>query len=160
MAHEPAAVGLIKMYIEDVRDVLHDVPAAALNWKGGDKDGWSLAHVLTHLYRSDELMWLRFERLLNEDLPAVIPFGGDETLRDGLINDPQKAWEKERLDLVNWLEGLPVEAWDRAGMHPLRGRITIRSEVAEMVGHDVEHLGQMRVIRDAWDRQVTSAGRA
>src|SRR5213592_4864776 len=117
MSDKPAAVDLLKMYIEDVREVLHDVPAAALTWTGGDKDGWSLVHVLTHLYRSDALMWQRFERLLNEDLPAVTPYGGDDTMKEGLINDPQKAWEKERLDLVNWLKDLPGEAWDRAGMH-------------------------------------------
>ena len=39
--------------------------------------------------------------------------------------------------------------WDRAGIHPYRGRMTIRQLTREMYQHDLEHLWQTRRMIDA-----------
>jgi hypothetical protein len=45
---------------------------------------------------------------------------------------------------LKFLRGLRREHWDRGGVHPTRGRMTITDFVGLMAWHDDNHLDQLR----------------
>ncbi len=49
--------------------------------------------------------------------------------------------------LAYLLEGLADAQWERAGTHPERGVITVRSRTERQVAHAKAHLAQIRAIR-------------
>lgn len=45
---------------------------------------------------------------------------------------------------VAMFKALPVDAWERAGMHEERGRLTLRQVVESIAAHDENHLAQIK----------------
>jgi hypothetical protein len=46
--------------------------------------------------------------------------------------------------VLELLRGLKPEQWDRGGIHPSRGRLSIKDFVAIMAAHDENHFEQLR----------------
>ena len=66
--------------------------------------------------------------------------------RQYLRNDATEAlaaFRRRREEVLALLEGLSPDQWRRAGVHPTRGRLTIRDFVAALAGHDDNHIGQL-----------------
>ena len=62
-------------------------------------------------------------------------------------NDPREAlaaFARRRGDVLTLLRSLSAEDWQRVGVHPARGRLTLRDWVASLAGHDDNHLDQLR----------------
>jgi hypothetical protein len=62
-------------------------------------------------------------------------------------NDAQEAlatFKQRRIESLAFLHGLKPEQWERAGIHPVRGRMTVKDFVGLMAWHDDNHLDQLK----------------
>ena len=54
-----------------------------------------------------------------------------------------REFRRRREELVNLLRALPATAWQRTGMHPKRGEMTIEQVAEFIAGHDDHHIAQV-----------------
>lgn len=113
---------------------------------------WSIQEIVVHLMDSDVIGSYRMKRIAAMDEPRLDAY--DETLFARRLGydavDATLAAEVFRLNraaTAAMLRSLPAEAFERAGMHEERGRITLRELVgihADHLEHHLRHLRQKR----------------
>jgi hypothetical protein len=57
-----------------------------------------------------------------------------------------KEHRRRREDLLALLRALPHPVWQRTGLHPKRGELTIEALAAVIADHDDSHLGQIAAL--------------
>jgi hypothetical protein len=116
-------------------------------------DDWSILEVCCHMRDAADFEGQRIRRLVEEDGPTLEPYDQEELARerDYQGDDPRRVGTALRAfwgGLAYQLEGLSDEEWERAGTHPERGRVTVRSRAEAEVEHGRVHLEQIRAIRE------------
>jgi hypothetical protein len=86
--------------------------------------------------------------MLEVDEPAYSGGEPDRWAEDRqyLRNDAGEAlaaFRRRRAESLAFLRHLRPADWDRRGVHPTRGRLTMRDFVGLMAGHDDDHLDQL-----------------
>jgi len=106
---------------------------------------WSILEVVVHLADSDAISIDRMKRILTEDNPQLLY--ADETAyvdrlftHDQDLEDALTLMEAGRRQWARVLRKLPDAAFERAGTHNRRGRVTLGEMVASYVGHIDDHL--------------------
>lgn len=121
----------------------------------GFDDCWCLLSIAVHmrdteggLARQLELMTSRREpEIPHVDLDSV-PLDSDWHGADAEDVLDDFAYHRRRSSYLLW-DLLPSD-WERAGVHPFRGRLTVLDVARDMYQHDLEHLWQARRILDAF----------
>ena len=112
-------------------------------------DGWTLLAIPYHLRETERGLLKQFEiitRHRSPQIPSVdlddIPI--DEDYRDEDVNDLLEEFHdlRRRSSYLLW-DLLPSE-WEKAGIHPYRGPLTLLEIVREAYQHDLEHLWQVK----------------
>lgn len=116
---------------------------------------WSAAEVVLHLGEGDRDTFVpRLRRMLAEDAPvfdAARPArAADLTLDLTVLRD---VFAQARGQAVGILERLPPDDWQRPGVSPSRGRLTVEHYATTMAAHDLEHLRQLNQVRRALGRR-------
>ncbi|MGH2485730.1 MAG: DinB family protein [Ktedonobacterales bacterium] len=110
-------------------------------------DTWTPSEIVGHLCDAARYWGARIRRVAREDDPALESF--DENLLVRLA--AHSYWPLDTLlrefrllsdDNVALLRGLPPAAWERAGVHETRGRLTLREVVTIEAAHEQAHVGQ------------------
>jgi len=108
---------------------------------------WAIVDVVRHLVEGDrDTLLPRLRRMLTESRPVFPP-------RPRLENDGADlatlldVFERARADVVRILGGLDGAAWEREGVSPSRGPLTVEAYAASTVAHDTEHLQQIQDVR-------------
>jgi hypothetical protein len=123
-----------------------------LRWRPLD-DEWCLKEVAAHMRDAEQLYQKQIELISNlrdPQLPYeaidVLPFEHDYRNEDAdqLLTE----WAYARDESVWLLRMLDDDGWERCGVHPYRGRISLYDLVREMHEHDLEHLYQARKLRE------------
>jgi hypothetical protein len=106
---------------------------------------WSIQELVIHLADSDAISIDRMKRILIEDNPPLLY--ADETAYvsrlhtdDQSLDDAVLLFEVGRRQWARVLRKLPDEAFDRAGTHNRKGRVTLGGMVASYVEHLDYHL--------------------
>ena len=126
---------------------------------------WAAVDIICHLRDTEELFMLRLEMIAAMDEPVLAAAGmGARALRLGpdgqpdapnrwaedrqyLRNDAVEAlgtFRRRRQETLAHLWALSPEQWQRGGLHPRRGRMTVGDFATEMAWHDDNHLDQLR----------------
>jgi hypothetical protein len=133
-----------------------------------DATAWCALEVLCHLRDVEELFLVRFMTMLAMDEPKILAFGAaPRDLApwgiDGAIghpldpdrwaverqyrrNDPGEAldaFDRRRQEVLALLRGLSTSQWRRGGVHPSRGRLSVRDFAAALADHDDNHARQL-----------------
>ncbi len=116
-------------------------------------DEWSALEVCCHLRDYAEEEGVRVRRLVEEDEPTLATYDQEAWARErdyqrediGRMRTAQRAFWG---GLAYQLEGLTDAQWERAGTHPERGTVTVRSRAERQVEHARAHLEQIRTIRE------------
>jgi hypothetical protein len=127
--------------------------ASALAAIGPDKHSmplapgkWSPAEIVSHLADCEIAHGWRLRQILAEESPLLQPFDQEKwaatysgiSAASALVAfTALRAWNLQFIRTA-----LPAAA-NRAGTHPERGRVTFRTVVETMAGHDLNHLGQL-----------------
>ncbi len=126
---------------------------AELRWRPADGE-WCLKEVAAHLRDAEALYRRQIEliarsrdpRLPHEALD-VLPFERD--YRDESLSRLLNEWAEAREETVWLIRMLDEPDWERCGIHPYRGRVTMMDIVREVHEHDLEHLWQARNLRSS-----------
>ncbi|WP_322797091.1 DinB family protein [Tepidiforma sp.] len=122
----------------------------------GDDEGWCLLAVPFHLVQVEQGVQEQLETILGwrGGTPEIrhvdfddIPFREDyeEAELDDLLDEFH--YLRRRTTYLLW--DIPERDWERAGLHPYRGALTVVEIARETYHHDLEHLWQVRRMVDA-----------
>ena len=113
---------------------------------------WSARQTLEHLLFAEGLFAERIGRLLDEDEPnlaaravwAETPASDEGTVATESTASELAAQIAElRSATIARLRSLPAEAWERAGMHPEWGRVTVQTQTSYFGRHMASHMAQL-----------------
>ena len=110
---------------------------------------WSIGEILAHLAEDEISSAWRYRQMVEHNGIELAGFDQDMWATIGNYTDraPQDSLALFRL-LRNanlaFLRNLSPEQWDCYGIHAERGRITVRDLATHMVGHDANHVEQIR----------------
>jgi uncharacterized damage-inducible protein DinB len=106
---------------------------------------WSIQQIVVHLWESDAAAVHRIRRVIAEDTPLIIAY--DETaLAKSLFYEEEdltrvcRMFEDGRRQTAALLRRLPDSAFDRAGVHNQRGKVTLAQFVELYVQHLRGHM--------------------
>jgi hypothetical protein len=130
---------------------------------------WSATEIVCHLRDVEELFQLRFHTVIALEEPPILALGASAAdlapwRIGGAIEhplDPDRwaeerqyarcdgraalaAFRRRRGEVLTLLRALAPAEWQRGGIHPSRGRLTLRDWVASLAAHDDNHLDQLR----------------
>ena len=133
---------------DDLAAALKGMPEAILA-KRPAETAWAAKEVVCHLRDVEELWLNRFQTILANDEPKLLPIDPDAWALDRqyLRNDAGEAlasFRRRRQETLEFLATLKPEQWERAGLHSSRGRLTVRDFVGFMAWHDDNHLDQLK----------------
>jgi len=112
---------------------------------------WSAAEIVSHLADCEIVFAFRLRQTLAEDVPTIQPFDQDKWARvyPGV---PASVALESFSGLRNWnlwlIRAAPPAASERKMTHPERGKMTFKTVVETMAGHDLNHLGQLQKIAE------------
>jgi hypothetical protein len=145
-----------------ILDRLSAVPAAlAAALKGAPDDvlrrrdaagKWSMIENAAHLRDIERVYQERFARIPFSEKPAFWMLDNDRAavaLKYGESDPTAVAKEFKRLreDTLVLLRALPHAAWQRTGLHPKRGELTLEQLAEVLAAHDDSHLGRIKTLR-------------
>ncbi|HTX52559.1 MAG TPA: DinB family protein [Candidatus Baltobacteraceae bacterium] len=113
---------------------------------------WSMLELVCHLRDVEEFFVERYAKIANHDRPALRGIKQDELAAKLHYNedDPArvvKEFQAQRADSLAILQALAHQSWQREGMHPTRGAVTIAWTAERAVEHDRNHLRQIQELR-------------
>ncbi len=118
-----------------------------------DQDGWSYQLIAAHVRDNEEMTVSYLERILNRRNPRLEPIDNERCL-----DDPSAAMEDIdhlvmeflylRRQTQMLLYDLSDSAWRREGIHAYRGPLSVLQLARELNQHDLEHLWQVRRMRE------------
>jgi hypothetical protein len=128
--------------------VVSSLPAEQLTTptSGGE---WTIAQNVHHIADSHMNSYIRMKLILTEDYPTLKPY--DQEKWASLADGANTALENSLLVLqglhrrwVTLFESLGEADWQRAGLHPEIGEVTIENILQIYVDHGEAHLDQIR----------------
>ncbi|MGD0913293.1 MAG: DinB family protein [Terracidiphilus sp.] len=112
---------------------------------------WNPAEIIAHLADCEIVFAFRLRQTLAEDGPTIQPFDQDKWAGvSQYANLPASEALAVFSELRKWnllliKRALPTAA-DRVMIHPERGKMTFKTVVETMAGHDLNHLAQLQRI--------------
>ena len=129
-------------------ELIASVPDAQLTNRPA-KDKWSIGEILAHLAEDEIASAWRYRQMVERSGIQLAGFDQDMWAR---VGDYASRQPRESLDLfrllrlanLQFLQQLTPEQWECFGVHAERGRISVKDLAVHMVGHDANHLDQIR----------------
>jgi hypothetical protein len=133
---------------DDLAAAIQGASEAALS-KRPDGRSWCAKEIVCHLRDTEELFLGFFQSMLEMNEPAYSGGEPDRWAEDRqyLRNDAGEAlaaFRRRRAESLAFLRHLRPADSDRAGVHPTRGRLTMRDFVGLLAEHDANHLDQLK----------------
>jgi hypothetical protein len=118
--------------------------------KKGPDGKWSIIENAAHMRDIERVYQSRFAAIPFSERPAFWMLDNDRVaaqLKYGESDPTAVAKEFKRLreDTLSLLRALPHAAWQRTGMHPKRGELTLEALAGVLAAHDDSHLGKIKV---------------
>ncbi|MDE0143436.1 MAG: DinB family protein [Caldilineaceae bacterium] len=110
---------------------------------------WTVAQNVHHIADSHINSYVRCKLMATEDNPTLKPYdeGAWALLSDGGSADLSDSLTLLKALHARWVqfwENLPDDAWQRTGMHPESGPVTLARQLELYVEHGEAHLDQIR----------------
>lgn len=119
----------------------------------GTDEGWSLLAIPFHMRQVEQGIQRQLELMLNRREPEIrhvdlddIPFREDYIEED--VEELLEEFHYLRRETTFIFWGIDERDWERGGVHPYRGRLTVLDIARETYQHDLEHLWQARRMID------------
>lgn len=139
---------------------LYDVDEESLVWRPVEGE-WSLKEIAAHLRDAEELALAQFNAFVagsSSALPAwdvdLLPQERDYQSEE--IARVLASFRGMRRETTYLLWALTEADWRRSAEHPYRGPVTLGELARELAQHDLEHLWQVRQLKERL-REAVSA---
>lgn len=154
-----AQIAAIAALPDELAATLAGLDEAALDARVA-ADPWTIRQITHHIADSHINALTRMKLVLTEDHPTVRPYDQDAwaTLADAAMHVDATLLLLRGLH-ARWttlLESLDDDAWERGGLHPENGEITLGSLLATYAQHGADHIAQIGRIREALDHNSSS----
>jgi hypothetical protein len=118
---------------------------------------WTIRQLIAHVADTELVAATRLRLVVAEDDPPLPPFDQEKWASnlDYARRKPKGSLEtfrRLRAENHEFLKGLPESAFERAGNHAQRGRLTLRELVIGFAGHAENHARQIQEAREAYKR--------
>lgn len=146
-----ALIEALRASPEQVAELISPVPPAAHTWKPQPEE-WSLAQTVAHLAAADGPFETRLRRILAENNP-YLPYFGPAVAKpevDAPLEILVARFRTSRDQLLNFLDELDLDAWQKLAVHETMGPTTFALQVQNIINHDAEHLNSMKAIITAY----------
>ncbi|MFI5183015.1 MAG: DinB family protein [Vicinamibacteria bacterium] len=115
-------------------------------------DKWSIIEIACHLRDIERVYAERFTKMAHQERPTFwmldnARVAGALRYREADLRAAIKEWRRLRDDTVALLRSLPHASWQRTGLHPKRGELTLEQLAGVLAGHDRSHLDRIRDLR-------------
>lgn len=130
---------------------LKGVPDDVLRRRTADGK-WSMIEIAAHVRDIERVYQGRFSKMAFGDKPSFWMLDNDraaEALKYAAA-DPAavlKEFRRLREDTLSLLRALPHERWQKTGMHPEKGEMTVEQLAGRLADHTDAHLGKIRGLR-------------
>jgi len=141
-------IGRLRQHADDVRRITDGLGDAALHQRI-EPEQWSLAELVCHILRVQDLFESRIDAMLQREEPAFESYApeGDAGFVDFVASHRgRKAVEgfvTERDRFAGRLDALAPGEWRRRGRHPTFATFDVDFLVEYMLHHEAHHLYQM-----------------
>ncbi|HEY7516467.1 MAG TPA: DinB family protein, partial [Vicinamibacteria bacterium] len=113
---------------------------------------WSIVEIACHLRDVERIFAERYTKIAHQDRPALWVMDNDRVAerlryREASLPAVLKEWKRLRGDTVTLLRALPHARWQRTGMHPKRGEVSIEQLALIAASHDASHTARVAEIR-------------
>jgi uncharacterized damage-inducible protein DinB len=114
-----------------------------------DASNWAAKEIVCHLRDAEESFTARFEQILAMDVDPRLGGASVDRLaeeRQYLRNDTSEAlaaFRRRRQETLELFGRLTPAQWEKGGVHPVHGRVTLDGFLALMAWHDDNHLAQL-----------------
>ena len=121
---------------------------------------WSAKEVINHLGDGEIVYGFRYRKILAEPGSPLVAFD-QERWADGVgygklpLKTSLESFAALRRQNLAILKLQPAEAWNRVGVHPEYGSLTLRQLVTHLVYHDRNHLSQIEGLAARPARKTT-----
>ncbi len=131
-----------------LKALLGDVSQERAQQATDGPDGWSVVEVMCHVRDYEEIFYQRARMMLESDNPKLPAYDQVEMARarNYASQNLRAAFDdylETRQRFVTLLESLSAEQWQRRGLHPQWGDITIVELATNTALHDLNHAEQM-----------------
>jgi len=139
---------------------LYDVDEESLVWRPAEGE-WSLKEIAAHLRDAEELALDQFNAFVagsSSALPAwdVDLLPQERDYQSGEMARVLASFRGMRRETTYLLGALTEADWQRSAEHPYRGPVTLGELARELAQHDLEHLWQVRQLKE-WLREAVPA---
>ncbi|HKZ05235.1 MAG TPA: DinB family protein [Methylomirabilota bacterium] len=134
---------------DDLAAAIADADDATLS-RRPSVHAWSAKEIVCHVRDTEEPFLAFFQAMLDRDEPRYDDGGAPERWVDDRQyrrNDTAEALEtfrRRRAESLAFLRHLTPAQWERRGIHPVRGPLTLAQFAGLMASHDADHLDQLR----------------
>ncbi|MBL8179394.1 MAG: DinB family protein [Bryobacterales bacterium] len=116
---------------------------------------WSIRQIVCHLADTELVLATRCRGILAEHEPQLIRFdqnawAGNLDYQRRKISHAVESFRRLRAENFDLLKEQPTEAFDRAGIHNEKGRITLLSILSTYAAHVESHARQIQSARQAY----------
>ncbi len=144
IAEIASAPGRLRAAVEGLTDQQLDTP-----YRPG---GWTVRQVVHHLPDSHMNMYVRVRLALTEDEPQIKPYREEcwaelPDARTGPVDVSLRLLEALHERLVALFQTLGPADWQRAFLHPERGRMTLDSTLPMYAWHCRHHIAHIKNLR-------------
>ena len=128
-------------------------PDALTTYRDGGT-GWTALEVLCHLRDLEEVAIERARLTVEEDsaaLPSPDPdaLAAERRYNEQDVETALREWRARRAAYLTYVQARPDGDWERVGLHPRRGPMTLFDQLMFLTMHDSLHIEQMtRVLRE------------
>lgn len=136
-----------------VNTLVAPLTEAQLRWRPAPGE-WSAKEVLCHLRDAARVHGERMRRVATEDNPLLPAWdeaaaARDQAYQEDVTEAVLPAYVEARAATLELLRALPPEALLRPGVHSQSGPLTLERLIETSAAHDLEHLAQLRRLREA-----------
>lgn len=113
---------------------------------------WSIIEILCHLRDIESVFAERFSKAAFGERPQFWMMDNERVAaalryRDADVGAVLKEFRRRRDGTLSLLHALPQGAWQRTGIHPKRGEVTIERLAQALADHDQGHLERIRALK-------------
>ncbi len=111
-------------------------------------DTWTILEIMCHLKDFEMVFIERVEQMLKKITPSFTAYDQDAMVvsnkySEQILSEVVQAFTLYRERTISLFKGLEPQQWQRMGLHPKKGRMTVADMPENMIFHDSKHIRQI-----------------